>query len=122
MIETIIGIAIGAAAYELVHRAWSAAPTLRGWVRVSELRAVFAGCFFFFATLAVSLSYTGHHREATYVVWYALAGVSLIGVVVTTTFIGVGRSAAPGPPLVAAPAPQPELVSPEHRDQRDHPG
>ncbi|MBV9604952.1 MAG: hypothetical protein JO027_07590 [Solirubrobacterales bacterium] len=118
MVEAILGVVIGAAAYEAVRRGWSAAPTLRGWVKVSELRAVFAGCFFFFATLAVGLSYTGHHHEDTYALWYGLAGAALVGVLATTIVVGRGRSATSGRNTAhPAPPPQLDLVSAEHRNE-----
>lgn len=111
----LIGVALAALTREIFRRAWCAAPTIRGWIRLSELRAAFAGCFFFLVAIAVGLSYTGQHREATYVAWYGLAGLALGGALVSTVLIGRARTAShkPVPPAER----QPELTTITHRNE-----
>jgi hypothetical protein len=115
----IIGAVLAVAGGEVARRGWAAAPTIRGWIRLSEIRAACAGCFFFFAAIAVGLSYTGHHHTATYVTWYILAATALAGVLVATALVGRSRSGS-GPQASAAstsPPQEPELTSLAHRDE-----
>jgi hypothetical protein len=93
--------AVTAAVAQLLQPAAKAIPKWLGVFRLSHLRTALGAVFGLTAAAGVSLSISDHtHHLLSYVLWYGLAAVALVGVIVLT--IVIERTAGAASPPVAA--------------------
>lgn len=87
LLSALLGAGLSVAATKL----WQSVRARRAWlgfVRASHVRTAFAGVFGLAASAGIALSTSAHsHKPVTYVLWYGLAALALVGVIAMTIII-----------------------------------